>query len=39
MCFDRGPQQKKLDSFLIFFQVCIAFCLRDENKGDCVTPG
>ena len=22
MCFDRGTQQKKLDSFLTFFQVC-----------------
>ena len=22
MCFDRGSQKRKLDSFLIFFQVC-----------------
>ena len=22
MCFDRGTQQKKLDNFLVFFQVC-----------------
>lgn len=22
MCFDRGTQQKKLDNFLLFFQVC-----------------
>lgn len=23
MCFDRGSQKKKLDNFLIFFQVCL----------------
>jgi regulator of nonsense transcripts 2 len=22
MCFDRGSQKRKLDNFLIFFQVC-----------------
>ena len=27
MCFDRGTQQKKLDSFLAFFQVrCALAC-------------
>lgn len=25
MCFDRGPQQKKLDSFLVFFQVSVGY--------------
>lgn len=25
MCFDRGTQKKKLDNFLIFFQVCRLF--------------
>lgn len=23
MCFDRGSQKRKLDNFLVFFQVCL----------------
>ena len=24
MCFDRGSQKRKLDNWLVFFQVCLA---------------
>ena len=31
MCFDRGSQKRKLDNWLVFFQVCLMLTYLDHR--------
>ena len=37
MCFDRGSQKRKLDNFLVFFQVCLILYFFLERINDQIT--
>jgi hypothetical protein len=37
MCFDRGSQKRKLDNFLVFFQVCLVLYFFLERIDDQIT--